>query len=106
MKKMTVSEFGRFLAGKRQDNVILRSDNQQGELQDLPVSYSLTFREIRTAISPNAVILRGESGTICLRKTKYVVVNAEKSVLGTVVDVVCDSFSAPPREIHYTLIMN
>lgn len=106
MKKMTVSEFGRFLDSSKPNGVILCSENQRGIFLARQVRFNLTFKSIKVSVSPNSVNLLGESGSVCLKKAKYVLVDSEKSVLGAIADVVCDSFCAPSGENRYTLILN
>lgn len=106
MKKMTIGEFGRFLSAANPKSVILCSENQQDEWQDSSLSFSLTFQKIKATVSPDSVYLQNFFGSICLRKTKYVLVDPDKSVLGTIITVVCEDFCVPPRENRVTLIMN
>lgn len=106
MTKMTVSDLGRFLESANPKSIVFSSENQQDIPPAVSVSFNLIFGAVLTAISPNAVLLRGECGYVCFNNVKYALIDQETSALGTVVDLVCSDYGCQHSETHYTLIMS
>lgn len=99
---MTISEFNRFLYNQAISEIVLYSGNQSEENDLYPLRLDLIFSRIRVSISPNTVYLQEQGNTISFCNVKRIEIDTGKSVLGTVVNLCCESLG---KEHVYTLVL-
>jgi len=102
-KKMSVAEFKRQYAANPPQGVTLCADNQPDGGAACPVRYSLSFSQLFVELNPNAVYLKERENCVWFNSVKYVLVQPEKTALGTAVDIVCST--ATEKNARYTLII-
>lgn len=101
-KKMTVREFDKFLDTQAISEIILYYQNQPAGHELYPLGLNLSFPTIRTSLYPDAVYLQDGGNTVTFFGVKHANVDTEKSVLGTVVNLFCESLG---KEHIYTLLL-
>lgn len=102
-KVMSVGELRRYVKDNRLTHIQFSSDNQPHIAVGSPMKFQLEFTSMAVATNPNAVCLKNESGSMWIERVKHVIVDACRSPLGTVLDVMCADVTGD--DIHYILVV-
>ena len=107
MKTMTVHEFDRFLSNLAIERVVYLSDNQPGDDVGFPLHLHLSFPIIRTALNPNAILLKDGANTMCFNSVRHVELerDGERSLIGWVVRVICKNYADDGKDAVFTIVI-
>lgn len=100
MNRLSVRQFSDYLNDLQYDKIIYFSGNQSWKDNNLPV-ISLLFENMVVSCQSNCISLKRNKDYIRFRKVKYIEVDTEKTILGIIINVVCDF---KQHEIKYTLV--
>ena len=108
METMKLRQFKKYCDSKQFRGITLHHKNQAWETVDNPLKYQLSFRNIMVFVAPDVgSICLGKGGNLVyFERVKYVMVDEESSVLGTVIRVVCGDSQSDRKNIQYTLVAN
>lgn len=105
MKKLSLSEFKQTCTTISPKQFIFFSDNQAQREDISHVKARLVFSAIQIAFNPNMICFKnGNNDYLCLAKVKGVEVDSEKSLLGTIFNIVCGDLYNDSNDIIYTII--
>lgn len=107
METMTLGEFKRYCDSKHFRRVTFGYDNQNWKAVDNPLRFQLSFRQIMVSSAPDVggIFLGEGDNLVYMQYVRHVVVDENRTPLGTVVDVVCTNSQSKNSSIHYTLLM-
>lgn len=98
---MTASQFRRYISGLEYSRIIFYSENQKWDYAGCPLNLCLVFSELSVALNPNMICLKSGENMVYFERVKQIRVDAERSVLGVILDVVCGDAD---HDTCYTLI--
>ena len=101
MSIMTAAQFKRYISSLNYDRIIFYSENQKWDYVQSPINLCLTFRELLVSLNPNMICLKSGDDMVYFERVKHIDVYPEKSVLGVIIDVICEDAN---DDICYTLI--
>lgn len=101
---MSVGDLKRYYEGHNPKRILFCTENQSWGRVENPMRVSLAFTSMIMACNPNVICLKNGENTIRFERVKSVIVDADRSVLGTVLDIVCGDNSSNENDIHYTII--
>lgn len=104
-EKMSVGELRRYFQDHCPNEVFYCTDNQIWDTIDNTVRARLSFTSIVMMCHPNVICLKNGNNTICFEQVKHIYVDTEKSMMGTVLDIVCGCKYAVDIERRYTVIV-
>lgn len=103
-EKMNVGELRRYYEGRSPKRILYCTENQVWDKVENPLRANLAFTSILMMSHPNVICLRNGDSTICFERVKYVYVDAERSPLGTVLDIICGDKADAQNDRRYTVI--
>ena len=101
---MTVGELKRYCEGRSMRRILFCTENQKWDTVENPMKANLVFSSILIACNPNIICLKAGENMLYFERVKCVNVDTERSILGTVLDVVCGDSTGKTNDVHYTLI--
>ena len=101
---MSVGDLKRYYEGRSPRRILFCTENQAWCKVENPLKASLAFTSMVMACNPNVICLKNGESTRWFERVKGVIVDAERSPLGTVLDIICGDTSSKENDIHYTLI--
>lgn len=101
---MSVGDLKRYYEGNSPRRIIFCTENQAFSKVDTPLKANLAFTSMIMACNPNVICLKNGESVLWFERVKSVIVDADRSPLGTVLDVVCGDSIGKDNDIHYTLI--
>ena len=105
MKKiMSVGELKRYYEGRSLRRILFCSENQAWDKVENPMKVNMTFTSMLMACNPNVICLKSGENTLRFEKVKCIYLDADRSPLGTVLDIVCGDSNTRENDIKYTLI--
>ena len=103
-RMMSVGELKRYYEGRSPRRILFCTENQAWDKVENPMKASLAFTSMLMACNPNVICLKSGDSVLYFERVKCVHVDADRSPLGTVLDIVCGDSSGKENDIHYTLI--
>lgn len=104
MDRLSVNEFKAYCNDNKITEISFSTENQDWYKAADPFKIQMSFEIVLTSEFPSLVFLKSNAGTICLDRVRYVEIDSEKIVTGTVVHVYCGGRDFDHPEITYTLI--
>lgn len=101
---MSIGELKRYYERRGLRRIVFCTVNQAWNQVDDPMKVSLTFTSMVMACNPNVICLKNGENTVWFEKVKGVVVEQDRSPLGTVLDIVCGDSASKDNDVHYTVI--
>ena len=101
---MNVGELKRYYEGRSLRRILFCTENQKWDAVENPMKASLVFSSMLIACNPNIICLKAGENMLYFERVKCVNVDTERSILGTVLDVVCGDSAGKTNDVHYTLI--
>lgn len=101
---MSVSELKRYYEGRSVRRILFCSENQSWCRVENPMKVNMTFTSMLMACNPNVICLKSGDSTLHFEKVKRIYLDADRSPLGTVLDIVCGDSNTRENDIKYTLI--
>ena len=81
------------------------TENQRWYQTSDPCKVQMHFKIMLISETPNLVYLKSDVGSICFDRVRFVEVDTDITVLGTVLYLYCGGKSAASPETTYTLII-
>lgn len=103
-KIMSIGELRRYYENRIPKQILYCTDNQTWCKADNPMKAVLTFTSMAMASNPNVICLKSGENTLWFERVKNVIVDPDRSPLGTILDIVCGDSAGKENDIHYTLI--
>lgn len=105
MKKLSLSEFKRTCTTISPTQFIFSSENQVQKGEANNVKVRLIFSAIHIAFNPNIICFKNSNNDyLCLSRVKGVEMESEKSLLGTVFNVICGNLYNDFNDSVYTIL--
>lgn len=104
--RMTFGELKRYFDGRSLNRVLFCTEDQPWECVSNPLKACLAFTSMQMASNPNMICLKGGDNMMYFERVKFADVDAERTPIGTVLDVVCGDKSNRRNDIHYLLIVS
>ena len=101
---MSIEELRRYYKHRSPRQIMYCTANQTWGKVDNPMKAVLTFSSMIMACNPNVICLKGGENTLWFERVKNVIVDPDRSPLGTVLDIICGDSSCKENDIHYTVI--
>lgn len=101
---MSVGELKRYYEGRSLRRILFCTENQAWDKVENPLKANLAFTSMLMACHPNVICLKNGDSALYFERVKRILVDDERSVLGTVLDIVCGDSASKENDIHYTLI--
>ena len=105
-KSMSVGDLKRYYEGRGVKRILFCSENQAWNKVENPLNINLTFTSMLMACNPNVICLKCGDNTMHFEKVKRIYLDADRSPLGTVLDIVCGDSNTRGNDIKYTLIVS
>ena len=102
---MNIGELKRYYEGRSLRRILFCTDNQVWDKVENPMKASLSFASMLMACNPNVICLKNGESVLYFERVKCIYVDDERSVLGTVLDIVCGDGTSREDDTHYTLII-
>lgn len=103
-KQVTVNELKQFCEKNRPNQVTYYSENQDWYRVSDPCKLMLHFPIMLICENPNLICLKSETNTVCFDRVRFVEIDTETTVLGTIFTIYCGGSKSKGPEIAYTLI--
>ena len=103
-KKITVGELKSYYASKKLSTVRFSTENQKWYRVSDPCKVNLSFSAMLITENPNLICLKSGVNTICFDRVKFVEIDTESSVLGTIITLFCGDFGSNDYDITYRLV--
>lgn len=103
-KKASVREFKQYYEGNKPQRILFYTENQKWYRTSDPCKIRMSFPIMLICENPNLICLKSGTNTISLDRVKYVEIDTESTVLGTLITVFCGEFGVKGYDITYTLI--
>lgn len=103
--RMSVRELKAYCTDHAVNEVLFSTENQRWYQTSDPCKVQMNFKIMLIGETPNLVCLKSEAGSICFDRVRFVEVDTDITVLGTVLYLYCGGKSAASPEITYTLII-
>ena len=84
--------------------ILFCTENQVWSKVEDPLKAGLVFTSMATARNPNAICLKNGESSLWFERVKSVIVDSDRSPLGTVIDIICGDSSDIEDDMRYTLI--
>lgn len=101
---MNIGELKRYYEGRSLRRILFCTENQAWVKVENPMKANLAFTSMLMACNPNVICLMNGESALYFERVKRIHVDDERSVLGTVLDIVCGDNASKENDIHYTLI--
>lgn len=103
-ERFTVREWKRYYEGRSMNSFMFCTENQGLAGLDDPMKIRMAFQTMLVGCSPNVICLRNGENSICFSGVKYVEVDAERTPIGTIIEIVCKNLTCGKGEVRYTLV--
>lgn len=102
---MTVGEFQRYASSHKPSKISFWTENQPWYSITDPKKAKMSFTTMLICENPNMLCLKCVGGNeLCFDQIKYIQVEEDKSLLGTIITVFCGPFKSDDADISYVLI--
>lgn len=103
-KVMNIGELKRYYEGRSFRRILFCTENQLWDKVENPLKANLSFTSMLMATNPNVICLKNGDSVLYFERVKHILVDDKRSVLGTVLDIVCGDNAGNENDRHYTLI--
>lgn len=103
-KQVSVKEMKEYCERNRPKQVTYYSENQDWYRACDPCKIRMHFPIMLIYENPNLICLKSEASTICFDKVRFVEIDTETTVLGTIFTIYCGSALKKEPEVSYKLI--
>lgn len=103
-KIMSIGELKRYYENRRPGRILFCTANQTWNKVDDPMKAVLAFTSMAMACNPNVICLKNGDNTLWFERVKNIIVDPDRSPLGTVLDIVCGDSASKENDVHYTII--
>lgn len=105
MNILSITEFKNLCDKLSPREIIVSSDNQNMDLVEYGINYSLTFSTINVLLNPSLIYLKNKNDSyIQFGRIKHIK-QYKNSLLGNVFDIVCTGFLDTNNESSHTVII-
>ena len=101
---VSIGELKRYYENRSYGRILFCTDNQSWDSVDYPMKAEIVFTSMLMACNPNVICLKNGESTVRFEKVKCVYLDADRSPLGTVLDIVCGDSNTKENDIKYTII--
>lgn len=104
-KKLSVREFGTYLTTHKPSSISFWTENQSWYDPADPCKIRVTSTIMLIHENPNVIYLKwGSDNEICFNHIRYIEIDENSTVLGTIITVACGDFGSRETRTSYTLI--
>ena len=105
MKKIvSVKELKEYCENHKPQQVSFYTENQSWSRASDPCKIKMSFPIMLICENPNLICLKSGANTLSFDRVKFVEIDTESTVLGTLITVFCGEFGKSGYDITYTLI--
>lgn len=105
MKKIiSVKEFKEYCETNKPHSIIFYTENQKWYRVSDPCKIKMSFSIMLICENPNLICLKSGANTMSFDRVKFVEIDTESTVLGTLITVFCGEFGTNGHDITYKLI--
>lgn len=105
MKKIvSVRELIEYCEYNKPQCIQFYTENQKWYKASDPCKIKMTFPTMLICENPNLICLKAEANILSFDRVKFIEIDTESTVLGTLITVFCGKFDKPGYDITYTLI--
>ncbi|MCM1222381.1 MAG: hypothetical protein NC548_48730 [Lachnospiraceae bacterium] len=104
-KRMTTGDLKKYCATIKPARIHFSTENQLWFKVSDPCKVDLSFPVMLIYENPNLILLKSDTSLVSLDRVKFIEVDTETTVLGTIFTVVCGSQSTSENDITYRLIV-
>lgn len=103
-RTITVGELERRCRNRKPGRIIFHSNDQKWNKVASPIRFDLNFHTMQVAKNPDIIFVKNDIDSVYFQRIRHIIVDDEKSLLGTVLHIICDSENSDGTEVRYTLI--
>lgn len=103
-KKITVGELERLYKGRKPGRFLFDAEDQEWNRVGSPIRFHMEFMTLQVSKNPDIILLRNGVDYVYFQKVRHIIVDDEKSLLGTVLHIICETEANDGSEIRYTLV--
>lgn len=103
-RKITVGELERLYRDRGPSRFLFDAEDQEWNRVGSPVRFHMEFKTLQVAKNPDVILFRNGVDYTYFQKIRHIIVDDEKSLLGTILHIVCETEANDGNEIRYTLI--
>lgn len=103
-KKVSVEGLKEYCEKNRPKQITYYSENQDWYCVSDPFKIRMHFKIMLICENPNLICLKSGVSTVCFDRVRFVEIDTETTVLGTVFTVYCGGSNSMEPEIAYKLI--
>lgn len=103
-RKITVGELERLYKGRKPSRFLFDAEDQEWNRVGSPIRFHMEFKTLQVSKNPDIILLRNGVDYVYFQKVRHIIVDDEKSLLGTVLHIICETEANDGSEIRYTLV--
>ncbi len=103
-KQLSVKELKKYCERNAPYQVTYYSENQDWYCVSDPCKFRMHFPIILISENPNLICLKSGTSSICFDRVRFVEIDTETTVLGTVFTLYCGGAGSKAPEVTYKLI--
>ena len=103
-RKITVGELERLYKGRKPGRFLFDAEDQEWNRVGSPIRFHMEFKTLQVSKNPDIILLRNGVDYVYFQKVRHIIVDDEKSLLGTVLHIICETEANDGSEIRYTLV--
>lgn len=103
-KRVSIKEFKEYCEDHKPNCISFLTENQRWYRVADPCEIKMSFSIILILENPNLICLKSADGTLLFNQVKFIEIDTESSMLGTVFTIFCGDFNTGRYDITYTLV--
>lgn len=103
-RKITVGELERLYKGRKPARFLFDAEDQEWNRVGSPIRFHMEFKTLQVSKNPDIILLRNGVDYVYFQKVRHIIVDDEKSLLGTVLHIICETEANDGSETRYTLV--
>lgn len=103
-RKITVGELERLYKGRKPARFLFDAEDQEWNRVGSPIRFHMEFKTLQVSKNPDIILLRNGVDYVYFQKVRHIIVDDEKSLLGTVLHIICETEANDRSETRYTLV--
>ena len=103
-RKITVGELERLYRGREPGRFLFDAEDQEWNRVGSPIRLHMEFKTLQVSKNPDIILLRNGVDYVYFQKVRHIIVDDEKSLLGTVLHIICETEANDGSETRYTLV--
>jgi hypothetical protein len=104
-KRVTMEELKKYCAANKPANIQFSTENQVWHRVSDPCKVNLSFPIMLIYENPNLICLQSGANTLSFDRVRFVEIDTETTVLGTIFTLFCGSSAVPEDSITYRLVV-